>query len=85
MADDERVVLQILHPPRVPVAQLLLRVEVLEGLVVRKEHKLLGQEIVAPVSQCLNDGVELLIVRGVLESNVIQLFVEELDRVAILA
>ena len=47
--------------------------------MVRKEHKLLGQEIVALVSRCLNDGVELLIVRGVPESNVIQLFAEELD------
>ena len=39
----------------------------------------------APVSQGLNDNVELLIVRGVPESNVIQLLAEELDRVAILA
>ena len=53
--------------------------------MVRKEHKLLGQEIVAPVSQCVNDGVKLLIVRGVPESNVIQLLAEELDGVAILA
>ena len=53
--------------------------------MVRKEHKLLGQEIMAPVSQFLNDSVKLLIVRGVPESNVIQLLAEELDGVAILA
>ena len=39
----------------------------------------------APVSQCLNDDVELLIIRGVPESNVIQLLAEELDGMAILA
>ena len=39
----------------------------------------------SPVSQCLNDGIKLLIVREVLESDVIQLLAEELDGVAILA
>ena len=39
----------------------------------------------APVSQCVNDGLELLMVRGVPESDVIQLLAEELDGVAILA
>ena len=39
----------------------------------------------APVSQCLNDGLELLIERRVLESNVTKLLAKELDRVAILA
>ena len=53
--------------------------------MVPEEHILLGQEIVAPVSQCLNDGVELLIVGGVPKANVIQLFAEEIDGVAILA
>ena len=53
--------------------------------MLREEHKLLGQEIMVPVSQCLNDGIELLIVRRVPESNVIQLLAEELDGVAILA
>ena len=53
--------------------------------MVQEEHKILGQEIMAPVSQYVNDSIELLIVRGVPESNVIQLFAEELDGVAILA
>ena len=39
----------------------------------------------ALVSQCLNEGVELLIVRRVPESNGIQLLAEELDGVAVLA
>ena len=39
----------------------------------------------APVSQCLNDGIELLIVRGISESNIIHLLADELDGVAILA
>ena len=53
--------------------------------MAQEEHKLLGQEVMAPVSQGQNDNVELLIVRGVSESNVIQVLVEELDGVAILA
>ena len=52
--------------------------------MAQEEHKLLGQEVMAPVSQGQNDGVELLFVRGVSESNVIQVLVEELDGVAIL-
>ena len=53
--------------------------------MVRKEHELLEQEVVAPVPQRLNDVIELLIVCRVPESNIIQLFAEELDGVAILA
>ena len=53
--------------------------------MVREEHELLGQEIVAQVSQSLNDGIELLIVRRVPEPDIIQLLVEELHGVAILA
>ena len=68
VVDNEHVVLEILHPPCVSVAQLLLRVEILQGFIVREEHKLLGQEVMAPISQCLNYGVKLLIVRGVLKS-----------------
>ena len=71
VADNECVVLKVLHPPCVSIAQLLLRVEVFQGIIVREEHELLGLEVMAPVSQCLNDGIELLIVRGVPESNVI--------------
>ena len=39
----------------------------------------------APVSQCLNDGIELLIIRGLPKSNVNQLLAKELNGVAILA
>ena len=53
--------------------------------MVREEHKILGQEIMVPVSQCQNGGVELLIVRRVPQSNVIQLLDEVVDGVPILA
>ena len=85
VASNKRVVLKILHPTCVSVAQVLLQVEVLQGFIVREEHKLLGQEVMAPVSQCLNDDLELIIVGGVLKPNVIQLLVEELNEVAIIA
>ena len=71
VADDKGVVLKVLHPLCVSIAQLLRRVEVLQGFMVQEEHELLGQEIIATVSQCLHEGVKLLIICGVPESNVI--------------
>ena len=79
VVDEERVVLKVLHPSCMSAAQLLLRVEVLKGFVVQKEHELLGQGVVAPVPRRLNDDIDLLIVCRVSESNIIQLFAEELD------
>ena len=85
MVKDEGEVLQILDPSCVLIAQFLLRVQILQGLMVREEHKLLMKEVMSLVFESLNDGVELIIVGGVSKPHVIQLLTKVLDGMAFLA
>ena len=85
MAKDEGEVLQILDPSSVSITQLPLRVQVLQGLIVREKYELLMKEVVSPVFESLNDGVELTVVRGVSKPHVIQLLTKVLDGMALLA
>ena len=85
MAKDEDEVLQILDPLGVSIAQLPLRVQILQGLMVREEYKLLMKEVMSPVFESSNGGVELTIVSGVPKPHVIQFLAEVLDGVTLLA
>ena len=85
MANDKDVILHILDPPSVAVTDLLLVVKILQCIVVREQNKLLREEVVAPVTSGLDDGVELLIVVRVSTLNIIQLMTEEFNRVPFLA
>ena len=67
------------------VDQLPLRVQILQGLMVREEHKLLMKEVMSPVFESLNGGIELTVVGGVSKPHVIQLLTKVLDGMAFLA
>ena len=84
MMKVEGEVLQILNPSCMLIAQLLLRVQILQGLMVREEHKLLIKEVMSPVFESLNDSVEFTIVGGVSKPHVMQLLVEVLNGMAFL-
>ena len=84
MTKDEGEVLQILDPSGMSIDQLPLRVQILQGLMVREEYKLLIKQVMSPVLESLNDGVELTVVSGVSKPHVIQLLAEVLDGVAFL-
>ena len=85
MAKDEGEVLQVLDPSSVSIAQLLLRMQVLQGLMVREKNELLMKEVVSLVFESLNEGVELTVVRGVSKPHVIQLLTKVLNGMTLLA
>ena len=85
MAKDEGEVLQILDPSGVLIAQLPLRVQILQGLMVREKYKLLMKEVMSPVFESLNDSVELTVVSGVPKPHVIQALTKVLDGMTLLA
>ena len=85
MAKDEGEVLQILDPSGVSIAQLPLRLQILQGLMVREEYKLLIKEVMSQVFESLNDGIELTVVSGVPKPHVIKLLTEVLDGMTLLA
>src|SRR5512144_2183321 len=83
--DDERVVLQVLYPPGVPITNLLLILQMSQGTMVGIEHELLRKEIVSPVSQRLDKGVKLTIVVIIPALRVVQLLTKVLDGMSFLA
>jgi len=51
-----------------PCIQLVLAINVRQSLVIRIEYKRLGLEVMIPMLQSPNNGTELLIISGVVES-----------------
>ena len=85
MAKNEGEVLQILDPSSMSITQLPLRMQTLQGLMVREKYKLLMKEVIYSVFESLNDSVELTIIRGVSKPHVIQLLTKVLDGMTLLA
>jgi len=60
-----------------PNSELLLRVEVLKGFVVRVKNKFLRQKILSPIVQILHYLIEFFIVGKVIQPSTAKLFTEK--------
>jgi len=55
----------------------MLTIDVGQCLVIRMEHKRLGLEVIIPMFQSLNNGIEFLVIDGLVEPRVIQFLNKE--------
>jgi len=60
--------LEEFHPLSVPCIQLVFTIDERQSLVIRVEYKRLGPEVTILMLQSPNNGIELIIIRGVVES-----------------
>jgi len=69
--------LKELNPFSMSCVQLVLTIGVGRRLVIRMEHKGLRLEVMTPIFQSPNNGIEVHVINGVLEPRTIQLFTKE--------
>jgi len=60
--------LQEFNPLSMPCIQLVLAIDERQSLVILMEYKKLGLEVMILMLQSPNNGIELLIISGVVES-----------------
>jgi len=68
-----------------PAVELLLAINILEGLMINDKDELLLHQVVTPVLQRLYNGIELQIIGGMVLLWPRQLFTEKGDRTPLLA
>lgn len=76
MLQNKHETLQVLNPFCMLVFQLMLLHNILQRRIIKKQNKFIIEQIVSPMLQCLDDNIELLIVRRVFLLAFIQFFTE---------
>ena len=59
-----------------PWVQLVLPIDVFEGLVIRMEHKGFRFEVMTPMGQGPDDGIKLFVISAVITLRTIEFFTE---------
>ena len=76
MLEHKCVGLQIFYPSSMSDIQLLLKIEVFQSFMVRKDYELLWQQVVSPVLERLHHSIKLLVICGVPHSRITEFFTE---------
>jgi len=78
------VILQKFNPSTIFSTELLLRIKVSKGFMIRVKDKFLRQKIMSPMAQRLHYSVEFLVIGRVIQSSTYKLFTEEDNEVPFL-